>query len=203
MRRIAVNAHHLADQVGAYVRSVLVERYPGIDWLVSLESELLGTGGGLAKLRGWLGVAPFYVVNADAVFAEDLRGLQGPIVSGAADAVWMVTRDRAYAAIRTVARSEAAYVTDVGSRARPDGVTFCGVHLVTSGLLDRLPHGPSCVVRQGYVPWMAQGARIATHETAVFWADTGTPERYVNAHHGALAYEDTWRRLGLLSPLGQ
>jgi mannose-1-phosphate guanylyltransferase len=200
--RIAVNTHHLGDRVGDYVRAELTSRYRDIEWTVSSEAELLGTGGALANLRSWLGDADFFVVNADAVFEADLRSLACHRETTGADAVWMVTREARYSALRVVATAPSGDLETITPQAEEDGSTFCGVHLASSGVLDMLPDGPSCVVRDGYLPWLADGARVATWETHGFWADTGTPDRYVDAHRRGLASLDAWRALGLFDGRG-
>ncbi|MDP6945303.1 MAG: sugar phosphate nucleotidyltransferase, partial [Myxococcota bacterium] len=197
VRRIAVNAHHLGGLVADHVRDVLQVRYPTVDWTVSMEADLLGTGGALANLRGWLGSDDLFVVNADAVFAADLRALVRRRDQTGADAVWMVTRDEGYAPLRVVQTDGAGNLKAVASGPVEGGSTFCGVHLTSAGLLEVLPDGPSCVVRQGYLPWLNRGARVATWETTEFWADTGTPERYIDAHRRGLACLDRWRALDL------
>lgn len=58
---VAVNAHHLAEQLTAYV----AERHPDVQ--VSLEQPAaLGTAGALGRLHDWLDGRPVLVVNADA-----------------------------------------------------------------------------------------------------------------------------------------
>ncbi len=197
VRRIAVNAHYLGDAIGTYVTQRLARRYPGVEWLVSEEACVLGTGGGIARLRSWLAGAPFWVVNADAVFAEPLAGLLSRHQRSGADATWMVTRDPVFAALRTVA-VEAGRVVGITERARDEGVVFCGVHIAGPGLLETLPQGKRCcVVRHGYEPWMARGAVVQAVETAAFWADTGTPTRYVEAHRRGLEQVPLWRDQGV------
>ncbi len=200
VRRVAVNAHHLGEGVAGHVYDRLADRYPDVDWHVSVEVDLLGTGGALAQLRSWLGSEDFFVVNADAVFEADLRALIQRRDATGADAVWMVTREPRYAPLRVVAIDPSGDLSGLTAAATDAGATFCGVHLASSGLLATLPDGASCVVREGYLPWMTAGARVATWETQGFWADTGTPERYTDAHRRGLACLEKWRALGLFGP---
>ena len=199
MTRIAVNTHHLGEQVALHVETTLHTRYPNVTWHISAEAELLGTGGALANLSEWLGMAPFLVVNADAVFDADLAELIAYQARTGVDAVWMTTREPIYAALRVVTTDDAGNLCGITSPAEESGSTFCGVHLASRGLLDTLPaHGMSCVVRDGYLPWLERGARIGTWQTNGFWADTGTPDRYIDAHRRGLTRVDRWRQLGLL-----
>ena len=181
-RRVAVNAHHHAEQVLRHVEEVLGPTYPHVAWEVSLEPDLLGTGGALARLRGWLGTEPFYVVNADAVFAQPLELLGAAHGASGADATLMVSRDPAYAALRFVAADAGGRLEGIGCAPVAAGAVFCGVHVAGPRLLATLPDGSSCVIGSGYRPMLTSGADLRVFLTDAPWADTGTPEQYVDAH---------------------
>jgi len=72
---VAVNAHHLANQVVAHLRHrpvhVAVER-----------PEALGTAGALANLREWVDGRPVLVVNADTWHRSDPAGALAALVAG-------------------------------------------------------------------------------------------------------------------------
>lgn len=64
--RVVVNAHYLSEKIHAHldnINSVKIE--------ISDEKEILETGGGVEAALPLLGDAPFYTVNADAVWAMD------------------------------------------------------------------------------------------------------------------------------------
>ena len=64
-----VNVHHLADKIE---RHLATRRQPRI--IISNErSELLGTGGGIAKALSELGTAPFFLVNSDTIWIEGVK----------------------------------------------------------------------------------------------------------------------------------
>ena len=69
--QVAVNTHHLADQVHDFLR--------GLPWSfplsVSHEPEILGTGGGLRQLGEVLRGGPFLAINADILTDFDLAGV--------------------------------------------------------------------------------------------------------------------------------
>lgn len=66
LSRIVINAHHLADQMQAYVEALA---NPSV--VVSDESEtLLDSGGGIKKALPLLGSDPFYVLNADSFWVD-------------------------------------------------------------------------------------------------------------------------------------
>ena len=69
--QVAVNTHHLADQVHDFLRS---EPW-GFLLSVSHEPEILGTGGGLRQLGDILREGPFLAVNADILTDLDLAAV--------------------------------------------------------------------------------------------------------------------------------
>ncbi len=200
LERVAVNAHHLGDQVVRHVQEVLAPRFPEVDWHVSREEILMGTGGAIAALEGWLDGGSLLVVNADAVFSADLGALCQAHAASGVEATWMLARIPGWESLQLVRADPEGGVTGVGPGADPEGWIFCGAHVAAEGLRRHLPAGPSCVIRQGYLPWMAEGARIQGHTPAGFWADTGTPERFVDATRRGL---EAWDELAPLSGLGR
>ena len=197
--RIAVNAFHLADAVTARV-DVLAARLPRVDFFVSREPALLGTGGAVRHLRSWLTPdAPFFVLNSDAVFAASPAVLAEAVDATDSDAALLVTRDGSLASERRLVSDHgrwSALVEGASDPAVPDRFAFCGLTLADAGLPARLPDGPSCLLRQGFVPYLAspgRGAsplrvattaplRVALVETDQFFADTGTPQALIDAH---------------------
>jgi NDP-sugar pyrophosphorylase family protein len=67
VKDIAVNCHYLADQVKEWCAAN--------GCLAVHEPEILGTGGVLNPLRGWIGDDDFYLVNGDIVI-ENAPGLE-------------------------------------------------------------------------------------------------------------------------------
>ena len=66
---VVVNTHHLAAQIETYLGGYAAR--PGAPRIhVSREEERLETGGGVRQALSWLGDDAFYVLNSDAVIAE-------------------------------------------------------------------------------------------------------------------------------------
>lgn len=177
IQRIAVNAHHLADQVAARVE-VLAGRHPGVGFHLSPEATLLGTGGAVRNLRDWLTPGePFLVLNADALFEAEA----GVLASAPGAAALLVTREPSYAAWRRLLAGDDHRLSGIAEGGDPDGFTFCGFTRADPELPSRLPDGPSCILRQGFLPYLdALDVRLV--ETPAFFADTGTPDALIDAH---------------------
>ena len=193
VERIAINARHLADQVEAYVLGDLARIFPDVAFHVSIEEDVLGTGGALVKLRPWLRPKSFWVLNSDAVFAQDLSRVAQVHAAAGNAATLLVTRAQEHAALRFLKADPSGRLLERTPGAEESGFSFCGVHLNEFQLLEHLPQdAESCVLRAGHLPWAASGARVALYETQEFWADVGTPERYLDAHLRAHPSLDAW-----------
>ena len=71
--RIAVNVHHFSSQVLSWLAA---HPFPGIDIQVSIEDEILGTGGGIKRMVPLLGTdAPILVHNVDVLSDLPLQAL--------------------------------------------------------------------------------------------------------------------------------
>ncbi len=171
VREVVVNTHHKGEQLEAELGAeVRWSREPG---------EILGTGGGIRHARPLLGEGTFVVANGKIVFDLDL------------DAV--LAHHRALGAVATMvvrADPEAARwgAIDVDERGLVRGLLgagghmFTGVHLVEPALLDLLPEGQSCIVRQGYVPALAHGMRIGAYVAPGYFFEHSTPARYLEGN---------------------
>jgi len=57
---------------------------------------------------------------------------------------------------------------------------FCGVHVTRPSVMARLPDGEADSLRQGYLPWLRAGERVAAYEHRDgYFAEHSTPERYL------------------------
>jgi mannose-1-phosphate guanylyltransferase len=57
---------------------------------------------------------------------------------------------------------------------------FCGVHVTRPSVMARLPDGEADSIRQGYLPWLRAGERVAAFEHQDgYFAEHSTPERYL------------------------
>jgi mannose-1-phosphate guanylyltransferase len=64
---------------------------------------------------------------------------------------------------------------------------FCGVHITRPSVVARLPEGEACMVRQGYLPWLHAGGRVAAWEAPPgTFAEHSTPERYLASNWALL-----------------
>jgi mannose-1-phosphate guanylyltransferase len=189
VRRVALNAFHLAPQVEAFAAGL---RLPGLQLHVRREPRLMGTGGALAHLRDWIEPAPLLVLAGDIVADFDFAALFARHRAAAAEASMALAPRadvRAYGAVELDA--EGLLCDIVGALRRPGSraLVNASAHVLEPDFIRRLPPGSSCLVRQGYLPALAAGARCAgwVHDGA--WAELGTPEALLSAQRAALLGE--------------
>ena len=153
----AVNAHHLAEQIASHVdgRAHL-----------SLEPELLGTAGALAKLRDWIDERDVAVTNADAwVWPNPLPVL----VAG-----WSA---------KTVRLS---VVLDPDHSDFGGALRYSGCCLLPAAVALAIPNGPAGLYESVWSPRLGTDAlELVEHEGQFF--DCGTPSELAAARKAASA----------------
>ena len=182
--QVAVNTHHLADQVHDFLRS---EPWSFL-LSVSHEPEILGTGGGLRQLGEILREGPFLAVNADILtdldLAEVYRGHREGAVSTLVlhdcapyNNVWV--KDGAVVSVGAPPPGGAAYEKPLA---------YTGVQVVDPKMMDYLPPpGRPYNLVQAWREALAAGERLAyITGRGHFWQDLGTPEHYLAAHRRLL-----------------
>ncbi|MFN3613472.1 MAG: nucleotidyltransferase family protein [Rubrimonas sp.] len=180
-QRVVVNVHHFADQMRAHLAR---RRTPPI--VISDETDaLLETGGGVVRALPLLGRAPFFAINADAVWtgAAPAGQLAAAWARNDADALLLlVRRDRALAYSRP-----GDFDLIDGRPQRRSGETaayvYTGAQILRPEALRDAPSGPFSM----NLIWdrlLAQGRLGAcVHDGA--WVDVGTPAG-LSAAEGAL-----------------
>jgi len=180
---IAVNLFHR----GEMIRESLGESYGGVPLRFSIEEELLGTLGALGPLRDFLHRAEqILIVNGDSLCRWPLRGLVRRHMRNGAEATILVSKrvdPRPFGGgVGVVDHNRIVSFRDRGDDG--DEVVrrvFMGAHVISPGLLNRVPDGPANFVPDLYEPLLAEGGRIGAVETSRKWHDLGTPERYRRA----------------------
>lgn len=193
--RVGVNAHHLPEQLETWLRETergwaeLSGKQPR--GVVVVEEALQGTGGGAFGVWNALGApsSTVAIINGDVVADFPLESmLKVHRRTGAAATLLMLPPLPGEAAVyldeseRFVAQLPSP--NDTWSSTRYDAVrpaTFGGVYLVESRVLKRLEPGNSCLIRHGIGPLLAEGEVVAAVPFDGFWADLGTPKRFLGA----------------------
>lgn len=171
-----VNLHHLPEPIERLLR----DRFPDARFAFSYEPEILGTGGGVRKVRGLLeSESEFFLVNGDTIQFPPYDALR----TARNGALAALTLRHPPAGDRfTPVYFDEGRVTGFG-RGTGEALMFSGTHLLSSRLFDYLPEKDfSGIVDEVYQPLLDSGReQLAGVVDDGLWFDIGTPQRYVTA----------------------
>lgn len=185
--QIAVNAHHLADQVQQHFAAV-------DDVLVRAEPVLQGTGGGVRHLAQALPFGTVIITNGDALYDFDIAPHLVRHRARGAMATLLLRKVPADSPFNKVGIDRSGRLTRIAEVPGPFGLAtfrtgaFTGVQIVEPALLAALPQGPCDILRTAYRSRLAQSAPLYGDfvPDGSTWIDVGTPDRYRAAHRAVL-----------------
>jgi mannose-1-phosphate guanylyltransferase len=173
---IAVNAHHLGDQIAASL-----EKYnlSGITAHVLREGVILGTGGGLRNAERFLDDAPFLVVNGDIFTTIDLKAAYSFHIASGNTVTMALHHCPRYNNVLVDGRDSIK-----GFSLRPDGrMAFTGIHVINPDVLSLIPKGVYYDILDTYRALISKGAKlVAFRVSGHYWTDIGTIEAYLALH---------------------
>ncbi|HLL21747.1 MAG TPA: NDP-sugar synthase [Kofleriaceae bacterium] len=190
IRDLVINTHHKGDLIRAELGD---GRRFGARIQYIEEPQILGTGGGLKHALHLLDPdgrdEPFISANGKLIFDVDFTDLVARHAEAGEDVRGMMVVRRvpdakAWGAVNVVIDDRGPKVVDILG----DGEhMFCGVHITRPSVMARLPEGESDSIRQGYLPWLRAGERVAAYEhTRGYFAEHSTPERYLASNWALL-----------------
>lgn len=176
IQSIVINAHHLADQIQDFV----AEHPHAIDITVVIESELLGTAGGVRNALPLLGEDPFVVLYGDVITDEPIEPMLMTHRRTHAAATLTVYRSRDVEGKGTVQIDRDGTVSSFREKtvAIVDEVAYinAGLYIVEPSLIEHLPAGVALDFGHDLFPSaLARGQTIAGHILAASVIDIGTP----------------------------
>jgi mannose-1-phosphate guanylyltransferase len=180
---IVINAHHLADQVELFIRG---EQW-GLEVQVRVEPEILGTGGGIKNCADLLRDAPFFcVINADIYHTFDLRPAIRYHTATNNLATLVLCDDPRFnqVGIDEEGRIISIRGEEVQKSFSPPGVlTFTGIHLISSRLLDSMPSAGFFDIIRFYIDLASRGEAVRGYQMqGGYWRDIGRIEDYRALH---------------------
>ncbi|HEY0157099.1 MAG TPA: NDP-sugar synthase [Thermoanaerobaculia bacterium] len=195
VRDLIVNLHHLPEPLERY----LADEYAGrAEFFFSREEEILGTGGGIRRVRPQLaGEEEFFLVNGDTVQFPRWDALRE--ARRAMDAIAALTMRTPPPNDKfTPVYFDRGQITGFG-KGTGEAMMFAGSHVISTRVFDHLPEKEfSGIVEHAYMPLTDSGReKLAGVVDDGLWFDIGTPQRYVAASRALL--DETLR--GALAPV--
>lgn len=196
VEEIMINTHYLAEQIPQALGD---GSQWGMRFHYSHEPVLLGTGGGLLKVRDFFADAPrFWVVNSDTLLSVSFKEvwehhersqavatlvvhMQTPPVFGG---VWMHRATETIAAFFSPPPD--ADLGNIVMEQTVREVDFCGVSLLSPAIFPYLAAAQTrtpapCLVRNGFAPMLEEGAGLHAYPYNGYFNDVGTLERLMAA----------------------
>jgi NDP-sugar pyrophosphorylase family protein len=196
---VIINVHHFADLVLQYLKK---NDNFGMRIVVSEEPVLLDTGGGLKKAANFLAdhsdhpTEPFILHNVDVISTVDLgRMVKFHTENGALATLAVQKRETSRYLLfdrqlrlcgRQAGRSGKPELVQFSSPAQepsePQALAFCGIHVISLGLLDRVTEKGAFSIITSYLRLAAEGEKIVAFRTdEYYWRDLGKPENVAQA----------------------
>lgn len=189
---LVINTHHKGELIE---RAIGDGRRFGARIQYLHEPVILGTGGGLKHALPVLDPdrrdEPFLSINGKLIFDLDVTALARAYRAAGdhGDLLGMMVvrrvRDaRDWGAVNVQVDDRGPRVADILG----DGEhMFCGAHVTRPSVMSRLPEGEADSIRQGYLPWLRAGERVAAYEHRDgYFAEHSTPERYLASNWALL-----------------
>jgi NDP-sugar pyrophosphorylase family protein len=184
VRELIVNLHHLPEALERYLN----DQYSGrAEFFFSREVEILGTGGGIRRVRPQLSnEEEFFVVNGDTIQFprwDELRRARREHNALAA----LTLRHPPEGDKFTAVYFDRGLVTGFG-KGSGEPLMFAGSHVISTRIFDLLPDREfSGVVEHAYQPALdARREQLAGVVDDGLWFDVGSPQRYLGAMSGLL-----------------
>jgi mannose-1-phosphate guanylyltransferase len=186
---LVINTHHRADVIKNEIGDG--RRY-GAKIQYIHEPAILGTGGGLKHALSLLDPdgrdEPFISANGKLIFDLDITALVDAHRKAGDILGMMVVRRvpdaKAWGAVDVRTDDHGLRIIDILGEGEH---MFCGVHVTRPSIMARLPDGEADSIRQGYLPWLRAGERLAAFEHANgYFAEHSTIERYLDSNWALL-----------------
>ncbi len=180
---VAVNLHHLGDQVERHLRQQSAD-LPELRFFP--EPRILGTAGALRNAAEFLGQDDFLVVNSDAAIDADFGSLLARHRASGRPATLLVTENRDPKQY-TPLQAEGDRITAFGLHG-PGALLYTGICVLSPRLLARIPPGETALVAHLWQPILDAGREeigFVLHRGP--HADLGRPGDFLRASLEALA----------------
>jgi mannose-1-phosphate guanylyltransferase len=185
VRRVVVNAHHLAHQVLDFAH-----QYRGsLELVVVVEERLMGTAGGVRNALPMLGDEPFVVLYGDVLTSEPLAPMLKRHAGSGAAATLAVYESASTNGKGTIAVDASDHVTSFREKgvegaavAATGPLINAGIYVLEAGFARQIPLGGAPDFGHDVFPAaLARGERLAAHRLSAPVLDVGVPSALAQA----------------------
>jgi len=174
-----------------FVAALPGARALGLRIVAAIEPEPRGTAGAIRFAADVAGIAePFLALNGDVLTDLDLGALIAFHSDHGAEgtlALSSVADPTSFGLVSTDAGRVTAFIEKPPPDMSGPGLVNMGAYVLEPSVLDRIPEGRAMSIeRDVFPPMVADGSLFAMASTA-YWADTGTPERFLAVQLDLLA----------------
>ncbi len=180
---LCINAYHLKGKIIHFLK----ENDFGIEIRISAEEKILGTGGGIGRMRKYIKSDDFVVYNSDIVtdiafekawkFHRESEALVTLVLTE-----WENSKD--------VLLLKNGKIIDIAGKLERDGQDFfgfTGISIVNRKIFDFLPENRFYNVADAYAEVIKAERRIFGFiSQGNYWLDMGTKENYLKVHKDIL-----------------
>ena len=182
IREIAINLHYRGEQIRSWLGR---GEHLGVEVTYSEEAELLGSAGGVQRLRHFFGNDPVLIVHGDILFDVDLSAVIQYHLSRAALATIVLHPAHHrynYGKIKVNAHGQIAQFVDQQLPWVSGPLTetlFTGIQILDPAVLDAISMaGVAALTTDVYPALLRNASRLYGYLMHGYWSDIGTPRRY-------------------------
>ncbi len=186
IKEIVVNTHHLSKSVDEFLRRKYKENIQ-----VSIEKDILGTGGALNPIKEWVGDSNLLIYNSDVITDFNLNTL---LLEQKPDSLaTMLVLPESETAVNNVF-FEKNLIRKIRGTSGLRAGAFSGVQLVTPEFLQAIPNQTFSDIIETYQTLLAQHKKITKIDLKGYWKDLGTPLSFFQAHQDLLKMSEAKRQ---------
>ncbi|MEW6668534.1 MAG: NDP-sugar synthase [Thermodesulfobacteriota bacterium] len=172
---IVVNVYHHVEQLLSFLKAGAFQARLE----TRVETEILGTGGGIRNTAGFWDPEPFVVMNGDILTDIDLTRAYEQHKRTRPLATLILHDHRPFNKIQIDRRGR---IMDIPRAYGPEGLAFTGIHILEPEILPHIPVGFSDIV-DCYRRLMDDGQAIRSYlSMGHSWHDIGSLPDYVKAN---------------------
>jgi mannose-1-phosphate guanylyltransferase len=184
-QELIINAHHQSQRITDYLKR---RDYSALRIEVSVEEEILGTGGGIKNTRHFWDERPFIVINSDIITDIDLTAAYAYHQSRGNMATLVLHDLHRY---NKLTIDKDMNILSIKSTSGEKGaLAFTGIHVMNPEVLDHIPEDVPCNIIDCYRQLIQEKRAVRAYvATGHRWIDIGTIHDYQRANRDLLGPE--------------